>query len=109
LTDGPITLPLGAARLNVGDAVKLGVRPEDFSLAGDGESARAFDGRVTLVEPLGSETIAHIGIDGAADAMVVKLPGEVVVAAGQAIRIAVDPARCHLFDRDGVAVAPPGA
>jgi multiple sugar transport system ATP-binding protein len=106
LGDGPITLPAYDARLAVGDAVKIGVRPEDFMLA-DGNSGRVFNGRIVLVEPLGGETMAHVALDGSG-VVVVKLSGETVVAQGAPIALSVDPARCHLFDRDGIAVRAEG-
>jgi multiple sugar transport system ATP-binding protein len=99
LGSGPITLPCRHARLSTGDMVTVGVRPEDFVIANAGH---AFNGRVVLVEPLGGETIAHVAIDGGT--VVVKLPGEAAVAQGTPIALSVDPARCHLFDGDGVAV-----
>jgi multiple sugar transport system ATP-binding protein len=106
LGNGPITLPAYDARLAVGDAVKIGVRPEDFMLA-DGNSGRVFNGRIVLVEPLGGETMAHVALDGSG-VVVVKLSGETVVAQGAPIALSVDPARCHLFDRDGIAVRAEG-
>jgi multiple sugar transport system ATP-binding protein len=102
LGDGPMALPFHHARLSVGDAVKVGVRPEDFVLA-QGSAGRVFNGRVILVEPLGGETIAHVTLDGGG-VVVVKLPGETPIAQGATLALSVDPARCHLFDRDGVAV-----
>lgn len=102
LADGPITLPHHSARVSVGDAAKVGIRPEDFVFGAASSAARSFSGRVVLVEPLGGETIAHVGVGDAV--AVVKLPGEAVVTPGAEIALSVDPARCHLFDRDGVAV-----
>jgi len=102
LGDGPMTLPFHHARLGVGDAVKVGVRPEDFVLAQDG-AGRVFNGRIILVEPLGGETIAHVTLDGGG-VVVVKLPGETPVTPDATLALSVDPARCHLFDRDGIAV-----
>jgi multiple sugar transport system ATP-binding protein len=107
LGDGPITLPVRSTRLSVGDAVKIGVRPEDFVLASATNAGRVFNGRVTLVEPLGGETIAHVTLDSGGVA-VVRLSGETVMGHGDAIALVVDPARCHLFDRDGVAVRAEG-
>jgi multiple sugar transport system ATP-binding protein len=106
LSDGPVTLPAFDARVGIGDAVKIGVRPEDFVLA-DGGAGRVFNGRIALVEPLGGETIAHVTLDGGG-VVVVKLSGETAVAQGEPIALAVDPARCHLFDRDGIAVRAEG-
>ncbi len=80
-------LPSGYA----GGPVTLGVRPENVALAADGIPLQ-----VELVEPLGSETLVHGRMaDGAA--LLAKLPGAAPV--GDAIRVTLDPAALHVFDR----------
>ena len=89
---GGARLPLVAApRGSDGQPAVYGVRPEHFTIAGDGAEAT-----VHVVEPTGSETqiVAHIG-------------GTEVVAAfrerhafkpGDKIRLKPDPRLAHLFD-----------
>jgi len=96
-----LSLPIAAAA-KPGDAVTLGVRPEDFRIANDGGG---FAGRIALLEPLGSETIAHIAVDGAGPSpLVVKLAGDTRLSPSDAIRLTIDPARAHLFDANGASL-----
>jgi multiple sugar transport system ATP-binding protein len=94
-----LALPIGGAAAKPGDAVTLGVRPEDFHLAND---SGGFLGRVALLEPLGSETIGHITVEAAGDTpVIVKLPGDARLNSGDPVRLVIDPARAHLFDAEG--------
>ena len=72
--------------------VTLGVRPEHITLAADGIPLT-----VDLVEPLGSETLVH-GRMADGTALLAKLNGAALV--GDAVRVALDPAELHLFDRE---------
>ncbi len=54
--DSPLQMPVGSIRGELPSEFTLGVRPEDIQPAADGE----FAGKVTLVEPLGVETVIHI-------------------------------------------------
>jgi multiple sugar transport system ATP-binding protein len=107
LAAGRITLPLNDPKMKLGDSVTLGVRPEDFAEWPEGKPAEpVFAGRVALIERLGGETIAYVELErGPAEPVIVKLPGDAAVAAGAPIRLTVDPAACHLFAADGLAVA----
>jgi multiple sugar transport system ATP-binding protein len=69
----------------------LGVRPEDVRLARDG----AFAGTVTLVEPLGVETLLHIKLDG--QSMVCTVPGIAAARLGENIRFDIARERLHPF------------
>ena len=83
--------------------VLVGVRPEGFRIGPDGLAAR-----VRVVEPMGSET--HVLADVAADAvradagvetltdLRIVLRERTSVAAGDPIRLSIDPAAAHLFD-----------
>jgi multiple sugar transport system ATP-binding protein len=102
LGSGPLVLPVGGAGLKPGDAVTVGIRPEDFRLAQAGDAGDTFSGKVALLEPLGGETIAHVA--AAASTLVAKLGGEADVAVGAPIRLAIDRPRIHLFDSNGIAV-----
>jgi len=52
---------------------------------------------VEVVEPLGAEVLAHG--DAGAGPLVVRLPGDHPVAAGDVLPVSVDPGSVHLFDR----------
>ena len=85
----------GAAR--PGDAVTLGVRPEALRPHSDG----ALAGEVRLVERLGGLTLLHVALQGGED-IIVQIEGSDGSRAHQPIRLALDPAACHLFDEAGL-------
>ncbi len=82
----------GAAALD-GREIILGIRPEHFTLAGQGP---ALSGIVQVVEPLGSDTLIHFSCGGAT--LTARVPPQTRPAPGETLTIGVDPARLHLFD-----------
>jgi multiple sugar transport system ATP-binding protein len=77
--------------------VTVGVRPEHFRLADGGPDEQAsVAGLVEVVEPLGSEQ--HVLVRAGEDLVTVKLAREHRLRAGDAVRLAADPERLHLFD-----------
>jgi multiple sugar transport system ATP-binding protein len=94
-----LTVPVRAGRHKVGDAVTLGVRPEHMRLGTEGEVT----GEVKVVERLGGETYLYTQLsDGAM--LIVQADGEVPTGVHERIAIKLDPATCHLFDAEGLAV-----
>jgi multiple sugar transport system ATP-binding protein len=104
LADG--TIDLGGARLPVPDRwrdrvggpgrFKFGVRPEDLALAPLAADDCELPATVTLLEPLGAETLVTLSI-GAAE-FVARCPASFRRAPGEALGVHVSPARMHLFD-----------
>ncbi|CAN7727536.1 ABC transporter ATP-binding protein [Paraburkholderia sp. 22099] len=103
-----VTLAQGGERLSVhvdgqrlqrGQAVTLGVRPEHLRLDGDGQFIQCV---TVLSERLGEHSYIHA--DHAAGSLVAKAPGDTPIESGERIRIHVPPSACHLFDADGVAL-----
>jgi multiple sugar transport system ATP-binding protein len=99
------TLDIGGARFRAhgltrsadDDTFTLGVRPEDFALAGQGEGH--FRGTVRLVERLGSESLVHVEIEGPPAATVVaRIAGDAPVAVGGPALLAANLSRSHFFD-----------
>jgi multiple sugar transport system ATP-binding protein len=94
-----LVVPVRPGRHKVGDAVTLGVRPEHMRLAGEGEVA----GEVMVVERLGGETFLYTQLtDGSM--LIVQADGEIPTGVHERISIKLDPATCHLFDAEGLAV-----
>ena len=85
----------GAAR--PGAPVTLGIRPEALRPHADG----ALAGEVRLVERLGGLTLLHVALQGGED-IIVQIEGSDGSRAHQPIRLAIDPAACHLFDEAGL-------
>jgi multiple sugar transport system ATP-binding protein len=73
----------------------LGVRPEDVRLQDDG----TFEGVITLIEPLGVETILHIKNGG--QTLLSVVAGHSSALIGEPVRFNVAPDRLHYFDMDG--------
>jgi multiple sugar transport system ATP-binding protein len=69
-------------RLQRGQCVTLGVRPEHLRLDGGGQSIQCV----------------------AAGTLVAKAPGDTPIAPGEYICVRVPPSACHLFDAEGVAL-----
>jgi multiple sugar transport system ATP-binding protein len=83
----------------------LGVRPEGLRVhALNDDVAPGVQGRVELIEALGADTLVHVDLGGLS--VVARQPERVALAAGDAVRVTLDPAALHCFDRDGRALAP---
>ncbi|WP_230531142.1 ABC transporter ATP-binding protein [Microvirga roseola] len=96
--DGGEHLPLhrnGAGKANglEGREVVVGIRPEHFVSAGEGQP---LSGRVQVVEPLGSDTLIHFALGSAT--LTARVAPEMRPQPGEILSIGVDPSRIHLFD-----------
>jgi multiple sugar transport system ATP-binding protein len=107
---GGLVASLDAARfgtaLQDGREVTMGVRPHDFVVA-EGTVKPSCELRVEIVEALGFEAFAHGSLTEGGPMVVARLDGAEVRRArpGDALPLAVDPERVHLFDRErGVAL-----
>ncbi len=88
----------GGVELGPG-AASAGFRPEDARLGGpDGTGLR---GRVTLVEPLGAETLVHVRLDGG-ESVVARVRQGRMPALDEPVCVGVDVARLRRFDADGL-------
>jgi multiple sugar transport system ATP-binding protein len=96
---GRLVLPIEAGNLRAGDAATLGIRPEALHVDPDGQIAAT----VTLVERLGGLTLLHVKAEGDEE-MTVQIEGSDPTRAHDQIRLAIDPAGCHLFDKAGQAL-----
>jgi ABC-type sugar transport system ATPase subunit len=101
---GKATVPIAGAGAKAGDAVKLGVRPEDLRIAGKGETP-IVNGTIDIVEALGEVTLLYVQVEGHEEAVLAKLPGYHQVERGTAISLTADAEQLHLFDSDGQSMA----
>jgi multiple sugar transport system ATP-binding protein len=68
-------------------------------LAGEGEIV----GEVMVVERLGGETFLYTQLnDGTM--LIVQADGEIATGLHERVAVKLDPATCHLFDGDGLAI-----
>ncbi|MFK0333673.1 ABC transporter ATP-binding protein [Rhizobium sp. NPDC090275] len=89
LPDGAGTVPEGAAT--------LGIRPEHFKIAPEGQGN--FTADVVIVERLGVETYMTVG--SKEQPIVVRAEGDIAVRPGDRVSLTADSAACHLFDTTG--------
>ncbi len=82
----------------LGDAVKLGVRPEHLRA---GLADNALQTQVTFVESLGSLTYAYCSNAGIEDVLTCVVEGDRPLQAGQALPLGVPPGKTYLFDAQG--------
>jgi multiple sugar transport system ATP-binding protein len=98
---GSVAVPVQPGRLKAGNKVTLGVRPEHLRPGDAGE----LQGEVMVVERLGGETFLYTRLAGEEGGMIViQADGEIPTRAHERIAVRLDPATCHLFDAEGLAV-----
>ena len=79
---------------DMGKAVNVGIRPEDFSLE---ENRTHVIGEVDYVEALGEVTILYLKQEGAHEALIGKLPGILDDMRGREVRLYADPSKVQVF------------
>jgi multiple sugar transport system ATP-binding protein len=94
-TPSGVTLPAPSTDAAEGRAVDIGVRPEDYRLTDDENGIPL---TVGVVEPTGAETHLYGTIDSTEIRCVFR--DRISVQPGSVIKLAVEPNRTHLFDRE---------
>ncbi|WP_338848342.1 sn-glycerol-3-phosphate ABC transporter ATP-binding protein UgpC [Massilia sp. W12] len=97
-----LVLPLALERSHLGLDVTLGVRAEHLQLGAVGQG---LPGTVDLCEHLGDVMLVWVQLSGMPQPIAVKLPGNAPPPApGTQLGVLPDPAHCHVFDKQGVAL-----
>jgi ABC-type sugar transport system ATPase subunit len=104
---GDVDLPVPARRVaecarHVGRELVFGLRPEHITSARSGDPTQvALPGRVMLVEPLGSDTLALIKLGNGAEAgeMTGRFAPDAGLAVGQTLPTGLALDHFHLFDK----------
>ncbi|ARO15940.1 iron(III) transport system ATP-binding protein (plasmid) [Ketogulonicigenium robustum] len=94
-TGGGVVLPAVAA--GASGTATLGIRPEHITPVPVGTGA--LRGTVTVVEPMGADTV--VWFDCAGQQMSLRVMGDTTLTPGTEIGAAFDPARASLFDAQG--------
>ncbi len=94
-------LPVDGSGLQPGEAVTLGIRPEHFVAAEEGEFVLV--GQVTVVERLGYQTLVHAEVEGFEETITIRVDGAGKARENETIRMGIQPTACHLFRADGTA------
>jgi multiple sugar transport system ATP-binding protein len=85
----------------------MGIRPEHLSVCDDGDGTGAtVNGRLTVVERLGSETYAYVDVPQVGT-ITVRADGDFERRAGRDICIRLDLSHAHVFDPAGIAIHHP--
>jgi multiple sugar transport system ATP-binding protein len=95
VANSPIQLPIGTSTGELPAVFVLGVRPEDVQPQRDGP----FVGQVTLIEPLGVETLVYIA--AGAQTLVSTIQGMTPLRIGSEVRFNIIRERLHYFKPDG--------
>jgi multiple sugar transport system ATP-binding protein len=82
----------------VGGGGHIGLRPESLQVCAQGQGA--LQGRVTLVEALGADTLIHADVGGVP--LVARQNTRTALRVGDALELDVDLSAIHLFDAKGV-------
>lgn len=101
-----LTIPLGprlsaAGFSRIGRPIVFGIRPEDLHLSSDATQSASrpeIDVQVEVAEPMGAETVLHLTTG--AHSFLARVEPTKVWAPGQAVRLAVDESKAHLFDAE---------
>ena len=89
-----------------GEAMNVGIRPENTQTDGQEVDGMAFTGTVDLVEHLGEVQILYLDLPGVPDKFLVKVDGQIHFARNQLVRSRVSRKNLHVFSSNGDAVAP---
>ena len=87
----------------IGKDVYLGIRPENLSDEANFVAENhlySFEARVDMTELMGSVTYLYFNVDGVEGNLVASVDPRTRTQAGQTLRVAMDPARLHLFDAE---------
>ena len=79
-----------------GAKIKFGVRPENLTLSAQADDDFALPAEVTLLEPLGAETLATFKV-GAAE-MIARCPASFRETPGTRLSVHLNPRHMRLFD-----------
>ena len=82
-----------------GQGVTVGIRPDDLRVS---EGAGLFRGTISVLEPLGSETLAYVDIGGVE--VVARADGRQPPELGASVNLSADVANMHVFDASGQAL-----
>ena len=94
----PLPEPLRAV-VTAGQAVTLGVRPEDVRVGAPGEHGH-LAGVVEVVEPIPSDRVQIVHLRAGPLEITASVPLETPVQRGDNLSIRFEPERIHLFDRE---------
>ncbi len=96
---GPLRLALPERLAGHSGAFTLGLRPEHLTLARQHESDQELPATLSLVEPLGAETLITLQVGDAE--MMARVSATFHLGVGSTMNIYLNARHLHLFNRDG--------
>ena len=110
--DGELRLANGnllhlPTRIDAKGELTVGVRPEHLRVCDEGDgSGETLNGKLTVVERLGSETYAYVEVPQVGS-ITVRADGDFERRAGREICVRLDLTHAHVFDASGIAIHHP--
>ncbi|MEM1264557.1 MAG: sn-glycerol-3-phosphate ABC transporter ATP-binding protein UgpC [Pseudomonadota bacterium] len=95
-----IAATANGSSLAQGDAVEVGIRPDDLAPVAEG----GIPASLHVLERLGAQTVIHARTETGL-ALSAVVPGDLQLARGAALRLGAAPDRVHVFDATGRALA----
>jgi multiple sugar transport system ATP-binding protein len=86
---------------NAGQAVHLGLRPEDMRLVDDGQQPNTFHGTIAHIEKLGESSMLYIEPEGHTELVTLKVEGTTTQQTGTRVCVQIAPELLHLFNANG--------
>ena len=97
---GKQLLPVEPLKVNQGEELEVGVRPEDFILS---ETGKGLPFKIEVLERLGGSTLVYGSLDKYPN-FCAMLQGDANVREGELINLDVSPSSFHVFDANGNAM-----
>jgi ABC-type sugar transport system ATPase subunit len=101
LDTGKISITVSSKTIKEGDRVSIGIRPEHLLV--NKETKSFWEGRVFVVEKLGSATFLYLEKEG--EPLVVETSGDSTIKVGDIVKVGFEPSRCHLFDKENQTIS----
>ena len=86
---------------NAGQAVHLGLRPEDMRLVDDCQRPNTFQGTIAHIEKLGESSMLYIEPEGRTELVTLKVEGTTTQQTGTRVCVQIAPELLHLFNAQG--------
>ena len=101
-----VMVPVDASALKAGATVTLGLRPEHMHPVAPGSAECRMTRTVRQVERFGEYSYVYLKSEAsnAAESLIAKVAGDCYARCGEAMSFGFDPAQCHVFDAEGLAV-----
>jgi multiple sugar transport system ATP-binding protein len=95
---------VNASRLQAGEPISLGLRPEHMRLASSLDAPNSLPARVVHIEKLGEASLLYLDLGAGIPAITLKVEGTTSALISDAVRVQVAAEDLHVFDAAGEAL-----